>query len=81
LRKSYLLMFAGRGSQSLETNNAAVALLEDIGDEVRAARARAVRISLYTRLGMMQPALAEVVKLEPLVDRLQDAQLLGRDQL
>jgi hypothetical protein len=81
LRKSYLLMFAGRGSQSLETNNAAVALLEDIGDEVRAARARAVRISLYTRLEMMQPALAEVVKLEPLVDRLQDAQLLGRDQL
>jgi tetratricopeptide (TPR) repeat protein len=73
LAQSYLLIFAGKGSQGLEANNAAVALLEDIGDEVRAARARAVRLSIYTRLGMMQPALAEVSKLEPLVEGLQDA--------
>jgi CHAT domain-containing protein/tetratricopeptide (TPR) repeat protein len=72
LARSYLLMFSGKPTLGLEMSNAAIALLESLGDEVRCFRARAVRLAMYTRLGFMKQGLAEVSALEPLVKRLND---------
>lgn len=72
LARSYVLVFSGKSLQSLEVSNAAIGLLKSIGDEVRTARARAMRLPIYIRLGQMRPALTEVSELEPLVERLND---------
>jgi CHAT domain-containing protein len=72
LARSNVHLFNGDYRATLELADAAIAILQSLGNEPRMVRAWCTKLQTYVRCGMLKEGLKEAEELMPLVEKLED---------